>query len=46
MMCFSGEGWKKSIMLKEEVVCVFLDLEKALNRVPRNVLGWTMRTIG
>ena len=30
-------------MLKEKVVCVFVDLEKAFDSEPRKVLEWALR---
>ena len=42
----SLEGCKNSIMLEEKSSMSFEDLEKALDRVPRKVVEWTMRKKG
>ena len=42
MLCLSRKGCKKSIMLKEKVVC-FVDLAKAFGRVLRKALEWAVR---
>ena len=44
--CLSGEGCKKSIVLKEKSCTRFMDLKKALDRVPRKMLEWALRKKG
>ena len=47
-MIFTGLGSQRETLSKEEeaVLCFFVDLEKAFDRVPREVVRWALRKLG